>query len=116
MHSRSRDRFPSILRTGRIRLHRVPDPRSEKGQMRTFGKCWNGSMGRTWVKVVGMATLAVIAAGCTLNDASAPPLQGPSELGLSLSLSAIPDMLAHDGASQAQIIVQARDANGQPAR
>jgi chitodextrinase len=58
----------------------------------------------------------MIAGGCTLDDASAPPLQGPSELGLSLSLSAIPDILSLDGASQAQIIVQARDANGQPAR
>jgi PKD repeat protein len=59
---------------------------------------------------------AITAAGCTLTDVSPPPFQGPSELGLSLSLSAIPDMLAHDGASQAQVVVQARDANGQPAR
>jgi PKD repeat protein len=60
--------------------------------------------------------LTALTAGCTLDDASAPPLQGPSELGLSLAVSANPDVLSHDGASQAQIVVQARDANGQPAR
>jgi PKD repeat protein len=59
---------------------------------------------------------AITAAGCTLTDVSAPPLQGPSELGLALDLQADPDILSLDGASQARIIVQARDANGQPAR
>jgi PKD repeat protein len=59
---------------------------------------------------------AVAAAGCTLTDVSPPPFQGPSELGLALNLQAIPDILSLDGASQAQIIVLARDANGQPAR
>jgi PKD repeat protein len=56
------------------------------------------------------------AAGCTLTDVSPPPLQGPSELGLSLSLSAIPDVLSLDGASQARVVVEARDANSEPAR
>jgi PKD repeat protein len=71
---------------------------------------------RRWVAAVAAIITAVTAAGCTLTDASPPPFQGPSELGLALNLQAIPDILSLDGASQAQIIVLARDANGQPAR
>ena len=62
------------------------------------------------------AMVALSAVGCTIQDAKAPPLQGPSEFALAFTLSAVPDVLTQDGASQAQIIVQARDANGQPAR
>ena len=57
--------------------------------------------------------LAAISAGCTISDATPPPLQGPSELGLSLTMFANPDVLSQDGASQAQIVIEARDAFGQ---
>jgi PKD repeat protein len=56
---------------------------------------------------------AVLAAGCTVSDSTPPPLQGPSELGLSITLFANPDVLSQDGASQAQIVIEARDASGQ---
>lgn len=69
---------------------------------------------RTSVLAACLATLA--AAGCTVNKTEPPPPTGPSELGTSLSLSANPDTLTQDGASQAQIVIQARDANGQPLR
>jgi PKD repeat protein len=56
---------------------------------------------------------AVLAAACTMTDASAPPLAGPSEMSLSLTVTANPDVLSLDGASQALITIEARDANGQ---
>ena len=63
------------------------------------------------------ALLAVAAvAGCTVKGTSYPALTGPSELGLSLTLSATPDVLSQDGSSQAQVEIVARDPNGQPVR
>lgn len=58
---------------------------------------------------------AVAAAGCTMANVDPPPLAGPSEMSLSLAVSANPDVLSLDGASQTLITIEARDANGQPA-
>ncbi len=61
--------------------------------------------------------LAVAVAGaCTVKNTTAPPLSGPSELGLSLTIQATPDVLTQDGSSQSQVVVLARDANAQPVR
>jgi len=57
----------------------------------------------------------VFAAGCTMTDNQPPPLAGPSEMSLSLSLAANPDVLSLDGSSQTLVTIEARDANGQPA-
>jgi PKD repeat protein len=63
------------------------------------------------------AIAAIMAiAGCSLDKQSAPPLAGPSELGLSLAVSATPDIITQDGQSQATIEVLARDASSQPVR
>lgn len=70
---------------------------------------------RLRMAAVGVA-LAVAVSGCKLKNQEPPPLAGPSELALSLAVTAVPDVLTQDGASQAQIQVQARDANGQPLR
>ncbi|MBI2834810.1 MAG: PKD domain-containing protein, partial [Acidobacteria bacterium] len=70
------------------------------------------SLGPLCVAIV--ATMAV--SGCTIKKSDAPALTGPSELGTSISIFANPDVLAQDGASQSQIVVQARDANGQAIR
>ena len=71
---------------------------------------------RIWQVIAGVAVVASAVAGCTITDTKAPPLQGPSELSLSFQLSAVPDVLSQDGASQSQIVIQTRDASGQPAR
>lgn len=65
-----------------------------------------------------LTVLAVLFAlgGCALDKQGAPGLTGPSELGLSLAVSATPDILSQDGVSQAQIEVTARDASSQPVR
>lgn len=57
---------------------------------------------------------AVVAAGCTMANVEAPPLAGPSEMSLSLTITANPDVLSFDGSSQTLITVEARDHNGQP--
>jgi PKD repeat protein len=60
-----------------------------------------------------LATVAV-AAGCSIENTTAPALSGPSELGLSLSLAASPDILAQDGASRSDLRILSFDANGKP--
>jgi len=54
---------------------------------------------------------AALAAACSVKDTPAPALTGPSELSLSITMAATPDVLAQDGSSQSQIIIVARDAN-----
>lgn len=58
----------------------------------------------------------VLATACTMKETQIPPLTGPSELGLSIQVLANPDVLTQDGASQSQITIVARNANGQPQR
>jgi PKD repeat protein len=65
-------------------------------------------------RALALLLTVAVAAGCSVEDQAAPPLSGPSELALSLTLGASPDILAQDGASQSQVIVVARDAAGKP--
>ncbi len=58
--------------------------------------------------------MMVAVGGCTLDDQKAPPLAGPSGLGLSLGVTASPDILPQDGASQSVIQVTATDSANQP--
>jgi PKD repeat protein len=58
------------------------------------------------------ATLLV--AGCSMDKQTAPSLTGPSELGLSIGVTATPDIITQDGQSQATIGITARDASSQP--
>jgi PKD domain len=52
--------------------------------------------------------------GCNLHEVEVPPLMGPSELALSIVVTASPDVVAEDGASQSVITIFARDHNAQP--
>ena len=62
-----------------------------------------------------LALAAVLAlAGCALDKQTTPPLAGPSELGLSLAITATPDIITQDGHSQAMVEIIARDASSQP--
>lgn len=63
-----------------------------------------------------VATAVVAFAGCSLGKQTAPPVSGPSELGLSLSITATPDVIQQDGQSRSTIQVVARDASGQSVR
>lgn len=66
-----------------------------------------------YISSVLVLVTAAIGAGCTITDIDPPPLAGPSEMSLSLVLSANPDVLSLDGASQTLITVEARDTSGQ---
>ncbi len=67
---------------------------------------------------LGLTAAALVAAaglcGCTLKNQDAPPLAGPSELSTSIALTASPDMLPQDGASQSFIKIVVLDAANQP--
>ncbi len=68
---------------------------------------------RTLNTIVALAACVLVAA-CTLEDGSAPNLTAPSEFALSVTMSASPDQLPRDGASQSQVTVIVRDAAGRP--
>jgi PKD repeat protein len=61
-----------------------------------------------------IALSAVLFGGCTLQKQSTPALSGPSEFGTSLTLSASPEVLPQDGASQSVVSVVAVDASSKP--
>lgn len=64
-------------------------------------------------KRILLCTALIGLSGCSLDKQAAPAMTGPSELGLSLNVTATPDIITQDGASQATVIVHARDAHSQ---
>ena len=70
------------------------------------------------VSAVGLILAVAVtlgASGCSLDRGSADPtLVGPSEFGLSITLTATPDQLPADGTSQSVIVLTARDDRSQP--
>lgn len=69
---------------------------------------------RAWRRVMAVLTALTLAsvAACIQDGAEPGPFSGPSELGLSLALTASPDRLPLDGASQAVIGIHVRNENG----
>jgi PKD repeat protein len=65
-------------------------------------------------KLIRRLTIAalVLSAACTTSQQTVPPLAGPSEFALSLRVTATPDSISQDGASQSSIVVNAFDPNG----
>ena len=58
---------------------------------------------------------AVLAgAACSVEGVNAPTPTGPSELGLSLEMSASPDVISQDGVSTSRLNIMARGPNGLP--
>jgi hypothetical protein len=52
-------------------------------------------------------------AGCQ-DEATIPPLEGPSGLGLSIEMEAVPSFLNADGISTSTITITVRDPSGRP--
>jgi PKD repeat protein len=52
--------------------------------------------------------------GCSLDKQTTPTLSGPSGFGLSVTMTASPDQLPRDGASQSVVTLTARDSQGKP--
>jgi PKD repeat protein len=69
-------------------------------------------------RVAGVAALAALVASgaCTLKDQEPPPLTGPSETGVSVLMSATPDVITQDGASQSVVQITVSNAAGEPMR
>ena len=53
-----------------------------------------------WAMVIALIPVALGQAGCNLEDATRPPLAGPSELGQALRMTANPDQLTANGTFQ----------------
>jgi hypothetical protein len=58
------------------------------------------------------AAAALLGGGCALDEVPEDPLFGPSETGVSVQLTALPDTLNADGVSTAQIRLTLRDNSG----
>jgi hypothetical protein len=52
--------------------------------------------------------------GCGLDNVEVPELEGPSELALSVRLTATPDIILADGVSTSLVQATVRDQNGRP--
>jgi hypothetical protein len=61
-----------------------------------------------------VGTLGLLAAGCGLDKAEEPPVIGPSETGVSVQLTALPDILNADGVSTSVIQLVLRTSAGAP--
>ena len=70
---------------------------------------------RKLLTFIGTLSLAALA-GCTVKHTEIPPLAGPSELALGLTMQAVPDSILQDGGSQSTIIVEAHGPNNSPIR
>jgi PKD repeat protein len=69
---------------------------------------------RTAARIAVAGLLAAAAASCGIEKQSAPALTGPSEFGLSVTMTASPDRVPRDGVSQSIVTVRAFDENGRP--
>jgi PKD repeat protein len=68
----------------------------------------------TLTKHLVILAAAAALGGCGLSNEGAPGLAGPSELGLSVAVTATPDTLTQDGVSQSIVGITARDVSSQP--
>jgi hypothetical protein len=66
--------------------------------------------------VIGCGLWVLLLTACTMREHDMPALTGPSELAVSITVSALPDVLPTDGASKSLITVTAHDAYGRPLR
>jgi PKD repeat protein len=69
---------------------------------------------RAWHVAAALVLAIPGFAGCGLDRPTAPALTGPSEFGLSVTLTATPDQIARDGRSVSTINVLVRDADNRP--
>ena len=70
---------------------------------------------RGWTRGAGLALVSgLLVTGCSLENGEAPAVTGPSEFGLSVTLTASPDLLPRDGTSQSLVTVTVRDEASRP--
>jgi PKD repeat protein len=56
----------------------------------------------------------VFGTACKVHQTNTPGMTGPSELALSIDVTATPDTIRYDGVAQSSIVVMARDPFGEP--
>ncbi|MBI4887015.1 MAG: PKD domain-containing protein [Acidobacteria bacterium] len=66
------------------------------------------------MKIIVALAAGLLAAGCTLDTVSQPDLAAPSEFGMSIGLTALPDQVPRDGSSQSVVTVTVRNPTGRP--
>jgi hypothetical protein len=64
------------------------------------------------VAAVGLAAAGCSNVGGKLDEVEKPPLGGPSETGISVQLSATPDIINADGNSASTVTLTLRDSDG----
>ena len=64
-------------------------------------------------RIAGIGFIALSAA-CGVHSTETPPLSGPSTLATSIGITATPDRITQDGASQSSILVTVNGPTGQP--
>jgi hypothetical protein len=79
-----------------------------RSEMRT-SNC-RKTKGLSGICVAGLATLVL--SGCGQEEATVPPLAGPSTLALSIDMQAVPSILNADGASTSTVTASVHDADG----
>ena len=68
---------------------------------------------RALIAAIGALMLSV---SCTVHKVEPPSLTGPSELATSIVITATPDTISQDGASQASIAVRSCNCQNEPVR
>jgi PKD repeat protein len=69
---------------------------------------------RTRLDLLAGIACVVLATACGVHQTEAPPLSGPSTLGQSVSITATPDSLTQNGASQSAVKVLVNGPDGKP--
>ena len=65
-------------------------------------------------RTVAALLAAVALTGCGIDKQTAPSPIGPSEFGLSVTMTAAPDQLPRDGSTQSVVTITVRDSSGKP--
>jgi hypothetical protein len=73
---------------------------------------WMRGRPRTAHKVAGALALVLVLAACGLDEVTIPDFDGPAETGISLQLTATPDLLPADGRSTAIVTARLRSPEG----
>lgn len=67
---------------------------------------------RLYPRLTALVAVLALGAGCKVITTEIPAPVGPSEYGLSVSVTAAPDSITRDGGSQSSVIVMVRDSSG----
>lgn len=72
-------------------------------------------MPRSFVARAAVLTTALVASACSMDHQSIPTATGPSEFGLSIRMTATPQLLPRDGTSTSVVTIEVTDPDRKPA-